>query len=138
MAKLRVLKPKLGTAAPKLAQSKQGKAPRARRSSGPYNTAAWQRLRLRVLRRDAVDLSDRPHLMPPHVLFKDAPLLWPKCQCTGVLLLGKYPAANSPVVDHIKPHRGDMTLFWDPNNLHSVSKAYHDKVKQSLERSGLA
>lgn len=58
-----------------------------------------------------------------------------RCQRTGVLLSGKHPAPNSPVVDHIKPHRGDPVLFWDMENLQSVSKEYHDSVKQALERS---
>jgi len=80
-----------------------------------YKTARWQRLRAFVLKRDG-------HL----------------CQKTGVALVGKYPAENSPVVDHIKPHRGDPDLFWDPENLQAVSKAYHDKEKQSLEKRGLA
>lgn len=110
----------------------------ARRSEGPINTARWQRLRLRILRRDAVDISDRVHLMPAHVLFRDAPMLWPRCCKTGVILTGKYPAADSPVVDHITPHRGDLALFWDEENLQTVSKAYHDKVKQSIEKRGLA
>ena len=56
------------------------------------------------------------------------------CQATGVALVGPYPAANSPVVDHIRPHRGDPDLFWDEGNLQSVSREYHDRVKQSIER----
>lgn len=60
------------------------------------------------------------------------------CQQTGVLLIGKYPAWNSPVVDHIKPHRGAADLFWDETNLQSVSKEWHDSTKQSMERQGLA
>ncbi|WP_454742192.1 HNH endonuclease signature motif containing protein [Cupriavidus necator] len=30
------------------------------------------------------------------------------------------------VVDHIKPHRGDMTLFWDRTNWQAMSKRCHD------------
>lgn len=30
------------------------------------------------------------------------------------------------VVDHIIPHRGDMKLFWDPNNWQGLTKADHD------------
>lgn len=77
-----------------------------------YKTARWQRLRERVLIRDRYT-----------------------CQKTGVLLVGRHPAPNSPVVDHIIPHRGDERLFWDENNLHAVSKAYHDSTKQSEERN---
>lgn len=85
-----------------------------RRSEGPINTSRWQRLRLKILKRDRF-----------------------VCQQTGVLLVGKYPAPNSPVVDHIRPHRGDMLLFWDEGNLQSVSKEWHDRTKQSLEKRGL-
>ena len=40
------------------------------------------------------------------------------------------------VVDHIVPHRGDMVLFWDQNNLQSLCKPHHDVTKQSLEKGG--
>ena len=76
-----------------------------------YKTARWQRLRLKILARDKF-----------------------KCQQTGVLLVGKYPSDDSPVVDHIIPHRGDPDLFWDEGNLQAVSKGYHDGTKQSIER----
>lgn len=77
-----------------------------------YKTADWQRLRKQCLERDG----------------------W-VCQKTGVVLSGKYPASNSPVADHIKPHRGDPNLFWDLGNLQAVSKQYHDSEKQRLERN---
>lgn len=38
------------------------------------------------------------------------------------------------VTDHIVPHRGDMTLFWDRNNWQSCCRWHHDVVKQRLER----
>lgn len=76
-----------------------------------YTTARWRKLRVYVLRRDLYT-----------------------CQRTGVLLTGKHPAPNSPVVDHKKPHRGDPDLFWDPENLMAVSKAYHDSEKQRQEQ----
>src|SRR3954469_13214123 len=34
------------------------------------------------------------------------------------------------VVDHIKPHRGDMELFWDATNLQSLCSECHDGRKQ--------
>ncbi|WP_347335991.1 HNH endonuclease [Rhodopseudomonas palustris] len=41
------------------------------------------------------------------------------------------------VVDHIKPHRGDMKLFWDRNNWQPMaSSPCHSSRKQSLERKG--
>ncbi len=78
-----------------------------------YKTARWQKLRRLVLKRDGYT-----------------------CQATGAMLVGQYPASNSPVVDHIRPHRGDADLFWDEDNLQSVSKEYHDRVKQSIEKRG--
>lgn len=80
-----------------------------------YGTARWRTLREQVLTR----------------------ALW-TCEKTGVHLLGKHPAPNSPVVDHIRPHRGDPDLFWDPDNLQAVTKAWHDSIKQARERAGAA
>lgn len=80
------------------------------RSKNWYNTAEWKRMRERVLERDGN-----------------------VCQQTGVALIGKYPAPNSAVVDHIEPHRGDRSRFFDERNLQAVSKAYHDGEKQRLE-----
>lgn len=80
-----------------------------------YKTARWRKLRREVLKRDGY-----------------------KCRQTGQLLVGKYPADNSAVVDHITPHRGDPELFWDEQNLQSVTAGWHNSTKQSLERRGLA
>ncbi|MBL4767661.1 MAG: HNH endonuclease [Rhodobacteraceae bacterium] len=79
-----------------------------------YKTSRWQRLRLKILARD------------------DG-----QCQQTGVLLVGKHPAANSAVVDHKIPPRGDVDLFWDEDNLQAVCKSWHDGEKQSREKRGL-
>ncbi|MEY4427219.1 MAG: hypothetical protein RL535_1517 [Pseudomonadota bacterium] len=49
--------------------------------------------------------------------------------------LGQVTAAS--VVDHIKPHRGDMSLFADPSNLQSLCKQCHDSRKQAVERGGV-
>ncbi|MCV3209616.1 ATP-binding protein [Mesorhizobium sp. YC-39] len=81
---------------------------------GWYKTARWQKLKMRVHIRD---------------LFT--------CRKTGVLLTGKFPAPNSPVADHIVKHEGDPVLFWDEENVQTVSKAYHDSEKQRIEH-GLA
>lgn len=82
------------------------------RSINWYNTTEWRKLRLRVLERDGYI-----------------------CQQTGVALIGKYPAPNSAVVDHIRPHRGDHGLFFDETNLQAVSKVWHDGEKQRLDRA---
>ena len=36
-------------------------------------------------------------------------------------------AVSATVVDHIIPHRGDLKLFWDENNLQSLCKPHHDR-----------
>lgn len=38
-------------------------------------------------------------------------------------------------MDHIVPHKGDMTLFWDRNNWQSLCSACH-KRKTVLEDGG--
>ncbi|MBL8576137.1 MAG: AAA family ATPase [Mesorhizobium sp.] len=58
-----------------------------------------------------------------------------RCAQTGVLLLGTSPAWDSPVCDHIKPHRGNPALFWDEENLQCVSKAWHDSRKKAMENA---
>lgn len=40
------------------------------------------------------------------------------------------------VVDHIIPHRGDMTLFWARTNWQSLCGNCHNSYKQRLEKSG--
>ncbi|RWM02112.1 MAG: HNH endonuclease [Mesorhizobium sp.] len=79
-----------------------------------YKSSRWRYLRERILLRDLYT-----------------------CQRTGALLVGRYPAPNSPVVDHIKPHRGDEALFWEEANLMAVSKEWHDKTKQAEEQGSL-
>ena len=85
-----------------------------------YKKKEWYRLRAAVFKRDSVTTPGGQ--------------LIPQCRQTGVLLTGKHPAPNSPVADHIKRHNGDPNLFWDINNVQTVSKVWHDSVKQSQER----
>lgn len=77
-----------------------------------YKTARWHRLRKQIIKRDG-----------------------DQCRQTGALLVGRRNAPNSAVVDHIRPHRGDPKLFWDPNNLQTVAKHWHDSVKQKQEKA---
>ncbi|WP_083509382.1 HNH endonuclease signature motif containing protein [Hyphomicrobium sulfonivorans] len=51
-----------------------------------------------------------------------------RCQDRGRLV----PAT---VVDHVRPHRGDLQLFWSPTNRQALCKACHDGWKQSLEKA---
>ena len=115
MPKLTTLKPLVGKLIPLVAtQYETRDTAVANRKSVHwrqwYKSARWQRLRIEVLTRD---------------LFT--------CRQTGVILAGKANAPDSPVVDHIVPHRGDERLFWDINNLQAVTKAWHDSEKQKLE-----
>ncbi len=38
------------------------------------------------------------------------------------------------VVDHITPHRGNMTVFWDSENWQSLCKMHHDGQKAREEQ----
>lgn len=56
----------------------------------------------------------------------------PLCVFCGQL--GRVTAAT--VVDHIVPHRGDETLFWDTANWQSLCQPCHDGAKAELENTG--
>lgn len=123
MAKLTTIKPRLSTIAPRLGSAKptdrkEAEAQRLKQRDQEqpwrkwYYTRRWKALRQQVLLRDAYT-----------------------CQKTGVICIGKHPEPNSPVVDHKTPHRGDPALFWDAENLETVSKTYHDREKQKAERA---
>ncbi len=96
----------------------QAKGPKPVQQSQPwkawYKTARWRRLREEVLIRDAYT-----------------------CKRTGQVCGGKHPAPDSPVVNHKRPHRGDERLFWDIENLETVSKAVHDSAIQREEQASL-
>ncbi len=47
---------------------------------------------------------------------------------------GRTTAAT--VVDHIKPHKGDQTLFWDTDNWQALCGPHHNSHKQSIEKGG--
>jgi len=73
-----------------------------------YKTKAWYRLR--------------------HAQLQAEPL------CRMCKQLGRVTAAN--VIDHIKPHRGNLELFHDPANIQALCKPCHDGAKQAQERTG--
>ena len=54
--------------------------------------------------------------------------------CTMCRARGRTRAAT--VVDHIKPHRGDQVLFWDPSNHQALCQPCHDGIKQAQEKGG--
>lgn len=74
-----------------------------------YDTALWKRIRYNQL--EAMPL------------------------CSYCLDQGHTVAAN--IVDHIKPHKGDISIFYDLANLQSLCKKCHDSHKQRLEKSGI-
>ena len=43
---------------------------------------------------------------------------------------------SAEVVDHIKPHKGDESLFFDFDNTQSLCASHHNSAKQSEERLG--
>ena len=110
---LKVFNPRLTKMAPRIATPREIRdkpySPDAT-VRGWYHSARWQALRMQVLTRDLYT-----------------------CQQTGVLLIGKHPAPNSPVVDHVVTDKGPERLFWDVSNLQAVSKAYHDSDKRKME-----
>ena len=119
MARLKSLPPRLAAAPPRLGRAPGDEAARLRERDQTvtwrawYKTERWRKLREQVLLRDLYT-----------------------CQQTGVLCTGRYPADDSPVVDHKVLHRGDEALFWDIDNLQTVTKTYHDREKQRQEREG--
>ena|GEM_PF-288052 len=72
-----------------------------------YNTAAWKRAR-------AAQLSEHP-------------------LCRMHLELGRTVPAT--VADHIRPHKGDVELFFGRGNLQSLCKTCHDSHKQAQEHN---
>lgn len=55
--------------------------------------------------------------------------------CRLCAVMGKQTPADT--VNHIKPHRGDASLFFDPANLESLCKVHHDSTIQRHERGRL-
>ena len=53
------------------------------------------------------------------------------CYCERT---GRTTAAN--VVDHIIPHRGDQSLFWNESNWQPLCKPCHDSTKAKEEGRG--
>lgn len=44
--------------------------------------------------------------------------------------------APAKIVDHITPHKGDQSLFWDEGNWQPLCRRCHDSIKRSEERGG--
>ena len=75
-----------------------------------YNTALWKKLRLNQLSKEPI--------------------------CKYCEQQGRVEIAT--VVDHIKPHKGDEILFFNPKNLQSMCKQHHDSTKAREENSEIS
>lgn len=53
--------------------------------------------------------------------------------CVMCQARGRVTAAT--VVDHVRPHRGDMVIFWDRANWQALCKPCHDSDKAKIERA---
>ena len=51
------------------------------------------------------------------------------CEAAGRVTL-------ATVVDHVTPHKGDETLFWDEDNWQGLCATDHSAAKQAQEKSG--
>ncbi|HEU4986875.1 MAG TPA: HNH endonuclease signature motif containing protein [Rhizobiaceae bacterium] len=113
MPKLSNLKPSLSTLPPRLGYAPGDEKARDKQRAQTqhwrawYKTARWQKLRWSILVRD---------------LFT--------CQRCKRVASGKGEAH----VDHIRPHRGNETLFWSADNLQCLCAPCHNSAKQSEER----
>lgn len=54
--------------------------------------------------------------------------------CTRCKAAGQ--TVPSTVVDHIRPHKGDSSLFWNPENHQALCTTCHSGDKQRAEKSG--
>lgn len=64
------------------------------------------------------------------LLFLQLKPLCVMCEQQGIL-------NSATVVDHIKPHHGNILLFWDIDNWQALCKTHHDSAKQAQEKSGI-
>jgi 5-methylcytosine-specific restriction endonuclease McrA len=82
-----------------------GRSPSATAWHRLYSTAKWKRLREHQLNTE------------------------PLCR----FCLDRDVVEVATVADHIKPHKGVESLFYDAENLQSLCKACHDSTKQRME-----
>ena len=59
-----------------------------------------------------------------------------QCQRCGCYLRRGRSHPQAAVVHHIRPHKGNPTLFYDINNLQSICKKEHDSEAQSEDVRG--
>jgi 5-methylcytosine-specific restriction protein A len=51
--------------------------------------------------------------------------------CAECNRVGRLTAAT--IVDHIVPHKGDISLFWDMDNREAICKSHHDQKTASQD-----
>lgn len=118
MPRLKALGKRIASMAPRLGHIEGDRKAydRQRDQASParawYRTNRWKTLRVVILNRDG----------------------W-RCAETGVALVGKGNAPNAPAIHHRKPHNNNPQLFWNPDNLVAVSKAWHDTEGQKADRA---
>lgn len=94
--------------------TREGWCPKHRPKHQRRDSAAWHDL----YRLDAWTKQLRPAQLAAQ----------PFCQCQDCdSLRERGKPARATVVDHIRPHRGELSLFLDPGNLQSMCKRCHDK-----------
>lgn len=115
MGRLKCMPPRLGSPPSMLASVPIDAAgrERERNSFNPvralYKTARWKAARLETFERDGFT-----------------------CRMCGRL----QGDTSQLVADHRHPHRGNLTLFWDPGNLWTLCNSpCHSKHKQRLEQA---
>ena len=52
--------------------------------------------------------------------------------CLGCVAIGKKVATDVP--DHVVPHKGNQTIFWDTSKWQPACRWHHDAIKPILER----
>lgn len=115
-SKFRTIKPLVATIKPLIGGPKGEKArDQHRRNTQPwrnwYKTPRWEKLRREAFKRDGYI-----------------------CQRSGDACTGKGNDPYAPVANHKVPHHGDPDLFWDINNIETVTKRVHDSLIQAEER----
>lgn len=58
---------------------------------------------------------------------------WLRSRPLCVAHLANGYAVEATVLDHVRPHRGDMVLFWDAGNWQGICDECHRIVKSSIE-----
>ena len=78
-----------------------------------YNTPAYDQLRRACFARDRL-----------------------RCRICKGLCAGAYGQPNSPICDHITPHKGNTALFYSLTNCQTLCKHCHDRHKARIEARG--